>query len=370
MLIPNCRKFTGYRPCEPYKKCLDCSDAFPIGKRILIINLDQLGDVLMTTAQLPAIKRIYPESHISWITLKMALPILQNNPYLDKIYEWNDENRMILRNQRFDLALNADKNLNSSSFTLELNAAEKRGFGLNENGVLIPLNNGAEFNYQMGLDDQLKFHDNQRTGQDILAETFELNYQRDEYVVNLLPEEIEFCNAMRNRYEISDNDAVIGFNTGCSAQQPFKKMTLEQHVELIKRLLDYSPRVKVLLLGGKAETERNQEINRRVGNRAIETPTTEGLRRGLLYINLCDSVVSGDTSGLHMAIALKKWIIAWFGNSAQAEIDLYNRGVKILVESESSQKWNMGTPDPNLRQRLDLNSVYAHILDFVKQKLA
>lgn len=365
--IPNCRKFSGYRPCEPFKVCLNCPDAIPFGKKILILNLDHLGDVLMTTAQLPAIKRCFPESYIAWITLKNAVPLLQNNPYLDRIFVWDDETRMLLRNMRFDLALNADKNQNTSAFMMELQAREKRGFGMNENGAIVPLNAGAEYSYQLGLDDHFKFHVNQKTGQEILAETFELPYQRDEYVLNLTPGELEFCEKMKIQYEIQPDDLVIGFNTGCSAQFPFKKMTISQHVELIQRLLNHSDRIKILLLGGSAEKTRNQEINRLVNYRAIETPTEEGLRPGLLYVNLCDLVVSGDTSGLHIAIGLKKKIVVWFGMSSAAEIDLYQRGIKVFSRSYFEENWNMGNPDPLCAEKLDLNEMFQAVIQMITQ---
>jgi len=364
--IPDCRKFTGYRPCEPYKSCLNCPDEFPFGTKILIVNLDHLGDVLMTTAQLPALKRKYPESYISWITLKNAVPLLQHNPFIDRVYEWNDESRLILLQLYFDLALNADKNQNSSAFMMELNAGAKRGFGLNENGAIVPLNDGANYNYQLGLDDHLKFEVNQRTGQDILTETFELDFQRDEYVLELTPEERLFCERKKLEYRIKPGDLVVGFNTGCSAQMPYKKMSIVQHVTLIEQLLRYSGKIKILLLGGAAETERNHEINYRAGNQAIETPTNEGIRRGLLYLNLCDVVVSGDTSGMHIAIALKKNVVAWFGNSAAAEVDLYERGVKIYCRPSADRKWNMGTPDPTCVEHLNLQELFEAIIRYLK----
>ena len=53
--IPKCQKFTGYKPCYPDYNCWTdgCKDEKSIGEKILIINLDAMGDVLMTTAQLP-----------------------------------------------------------------------------------------------------------------------------------------------------------------------------------------------------------------------------------------------------------------------------------------------------------------------------
>jgi len=267
----------------------------------------------------------------------------------------------------FDVVMNADKNANSSAFTMNLNAEQKLGFGLNENGAIIPLNEGAIYNYRMGLDDDLKFRRNQKTGQEILAETFDLDYQRDPYILNLSEEENQFCDESRKKYLLDDAELVVGFNTGCSADFPNKKMTIEQHVGLIQQLLNFSNKIKILLLGGKAETEWNQEINRRVGRRVIETPTTLGVRRGLCFINLCDVVVTGDTSGLHMAIGLGKYIVAWFGMTPAAEIDLYDRGVKIISDVDCAPCWKRDCPDPICLTNLNLDLIFQGIVDFYHQ---
>ncbi|UCE07697.1 MAG: glycosyltransferase family 9 protein, partial [bacterium] len=297
--IPNCRRFTGYAPCEPGKKCLECKDEYPIGTKILIINLDAMGDVVMTTAQLPALKRKYPQSFISWLTLSNAAPLLQYNQFIDKVYIWNDETRLILSAMRFNVAMNADKNQNAGAFMMKLNTDSKLGFGINENGAIIPLNIGASYNYQLGLDDDLKFYINKKTGQEILAETFELDYHRDEYILNLSEDEKTFCDEYRDRYNINESDVVIGFNTGCSNKWPQKKMTIDQHVYLINRIFEELKGTKVLLLGGKEDTERNLKIEQLVKGKVINTPTTLGLRKGLCFINLADIVVTGDTFGMH-----------------------------------------------------------------------
>ncbi|MDX9924880.1 MAG: lipopolysaccharide heptosyltransferase family protein, partial [Ignavibacteriaceae bacterium] len=59
-----CKRFTGYKPCYPDHNCWvdGCKDHLEMGTKILIINLDAMGDVLMTTAQLPLLKKKYPES--------------------------------------------------------------------------------------------------------------------------------------------------------------------------------------------------------------------------------------------------------------------------------------------------------------------
>ncbi len=102
--IPSCERFTGYKPCYPDRNCWEdgCKDNLSIGTRILIINLDAMGDILMTTAQLPALKRKYPESTIYWVTLKNAVKLLYNNQYVYQVFEYNAESISILKEMNFD----------------------------------------------------------------------------------------------------------------------------------------------------------------------------------------------------------------------------------------------------------------------------
>src|SRR5512146_1655135 len=107
LLIPSCKNFTGYKPCFPGADCLEqCRQNVPVGTRILIINLDAMGNVLATTSLLPAVKRKYPVSDITWITLKNAAPLLANNPFIDRVYLWEPESWLILQRQAFDVVMN------------------------------------------------------------------------------------------------------------------------------------------------------------------------------------------------------------------------------------------------------------------------
>ena len=331
--IPDCKRFTGYKPCFPDHNCWTdgCKDPQPFGTRIVLINLDAMGDVLMTTAQLAGIKRKYPVSTIYWVTLKVAAPLLYNNPYIDKVYEYNFESLSILSQMKFDIVMNVDKSQRSGALAMSLDAPVKLGFGINERGQIIPLNKGAEYNYLLGMDDHLKFKVNQRTGQDYLAETFELDYQRDEYVFNFTEEEKQFTEQYKKEIGISPDDEVIGFNTGCSNLYPNKKMTLEQHAVLIERFLSYN-RFKIVLVGGPEDTERNAILEEQFKGKIINTPTNLGVRKGACFESIPDVIITGDSFGMHLAIALKKYVIAWFGLSCWTEIDLYDRGVKLYPE--------------------------------------
>ena len=358
--VPSCKRFTGYKPCYPDHNCwLDgCKDNIPIGIKILIINLDAIGDILMTTAQLPSLKRKFPESSIYWLTLKISVPLLFNNQYIDQVFSYDAESLNILNEMEFDYIMNADKSQKACALTNSLSAKNKLGFGLNENGKIIPLNEGAFYNYNLGMDDRLKFKVNQRTGQDYLAETFELEYKRDEYVFNFSDEEKEFIQNYKNEAGIKKDDFVIGFNTGCSNLYPNKKMTIRQHIDLINELLKIG-KYKIVLLGGPEDTERNNEIYSHFKGKIINTPTNLGIRRGACFEDIADLIITGDSFGMHLGIALKKHIIVWFGVSCWTEIELYNRGIKLFQENLfCSPCWKKVCPY-NLEciQMIDLNKI-------------
>ncbi|TAK51041.1 MAG: lipopolysaccharide heptosyltransferase family protein, partial [Bacteroidetes bacterium] len=310
--VPDCKHFTGYKPCFPGTNCLDeCVEPQPRGTKILIINLEAMGNVLVTTSLLPAIKQKYKQSTIYWITLKNAYRLLDNNPLIDKVLIWEPESWLKLQTLQFDIVMNIDKSQQAGAFIMSLQAKKKLGYGLNKDGVIIPLNKEAEYNYRLGLDDNLKFRINQKPNTQLLIEAMGLKWQRDEYILNLTEEELLFSNNYKQqnlKSQISNpkSHTIVGFNTGCSLLYPNKKMTIDQHVVLINELSKKKD-LMLVLLGGPEDTERNAEIVRRVGDKVISTPTTEGLRKGICFEQICDVVISGDSFGMHVAIALKKY---------------------------------------------------------------
>ena len=94
--------------------------------------------------------------------------------------------------------------------------------------------------------------------------------------------------------------------------------------------------IKIVLLGGKEDTERNEKIintfDANQKKNIINTPSTLGMRKGACFIDICDVVITGDSFGMHLAIGLKKFVIAWFGLSCWSEIELFGRGVKLYQQ--------------------------------------
>jgi len=375
--IPKCKKFNGYKPCVSYKNCLeegcqlDCIEN-QMGTKILMVSLDALGTVLMNTAILPSIKRKFPISTIYWVTMPAAEKILFNNPLIDKVFTWTDENRMVLRQIKFDYAYNTDKSNYACAFLNEVNAENKLGFVLNQNGKIVPANQSAMYSYILGVDDNLKFRVNQRSGLDIVHEVLELDYQKDEYVFEFTDEEKNFIEEYKKEINYDSTKYYVGFNTGCSFLFPNKKMTIEQHVHLIKEFAK-EDNLKIVLFGGREDTERNQQIIDSlpidIQSKVLNTPSTLGLRRGACFMSIADLVITGDSFGMHMAIGLKKHVIAWFGLSCVAEIEVYGRGEKLYQKDlECSPCWKKVCPN-NLEciSMIDLDKIVTLTKKYSKQ---
>ncbi len=248
---------------------------------------------------------------------------------------------------------------------------EKIGFGLNKEGQIIPLNKEAEYSYLLGLDDNLKFSVNKKYGTEILQEAMKLTFRRDAYALILSDEEKKYCEQYAKEVGLNGNNVIVGFNTGCSYLYPNKKMTIGQHVALIEKLSAMKG-IDLVLLGGPEDTERNAEIVRRVGKKVVSTPTAQGVRRGICYENICDVIITGDSFGMHVAIGLKKYVIAWFGLSCWSEIDLYDRGVKLIPEGlHCAPCWKKDCPyDLECIQMIDLEGIVRAVEGFSKERPA
>ena len=54
-------------------------------KRILIVRLSALGDIIHTLPVLPPLRKRFPEAELFWLVEERFSPILQGNPYLSGI---------------------------------------------------------------------------------------------------------------------------------------------------------------------------------------------------------------------------------------------------------------------------------------------
>ncbi|HEY8272609.1 MAG TPA: glycosyltransferase family 9 protein [Pseudobdellovibrionaceae bacterium] len=346
-LVSACRHFSGYKPCGKNTSCEDsCPQKSIPSTSLLIIHLGAIGAVLRTTSILKAMKRKFPGSQLTWVTDAPSDQLLRNHPLIDRVLTTKSEDLLSLSALEFDAAFMIDKSLKAAGVLKQTYAEQVFGFRADaRSGAIHPATPAAQELWCLGLDDHEKFFLNQKAETQLLIEALELGpFQRDEYNLSLTFSEEREAHRRHNVWRQS-HSLVLGINTGCSSVIAYKKLSVEfqrQIIQTIKSELD----VSVVLLGGPEDSERNLQIGE--GLPIIQSSTTSGLRDGLVSVAACDLILTGDSLGMHMAISQKKYVIAWFGPTCAQEIDLYDRGEKILSQASCSPCWKRLCDKPTM----------------------
>jgi ADP-heptose:LPS heptosyltransferase len=334
MLIhTDCRHFLGSRPCGPHKQhgmvCASCTFYEPVSRRILIIKLDSMGDVLRTTSILPALREEHPACFITWVTRRAAVELIAHNPSIDEILLFEEGALSQLLVRTFDLVLGLDMSRDSAALCALARAADKRGFSIDAAGALFPLNKDAEEWFYMGLNDGLK-KKNTKSYQQILLELCGLpasSLHPPQYYIT--EEESRYGRDLVLQLGLEAARPVIGINTGSGSRWKMKSLPFDRLKSLIEKL---APAYQVLLLGGPEEVEKNARLSRLTG--VPDSGCSHSLREFAGIVSQCRLVITGDTLALHLALAQRKQVIAVFGPTSAHEIDLFQRGDKFFFAAE------------------------------------
>jgi heptosyltransferase-2/heptosyltransferase-3 len=105
-------------------------------KKILLLQLRQLGDILLTTSCIRELKARYPEAHIAFLSHRMGEPLLKNNPYLDELITYHHQDTIpqqfarfrYLREQHYDLVIDFMNNPRSAIFSWITAAPQRLSF--------------------------------------------------------------------------------------------------------------------------------------------------------------------------------------------------------------------------------------------------
>lgn len=315
----DCKHFIGTIPCKPHKdkdvKCSDCSYYDKKTKKILIIKLGAIGDVIRTTPLLHKLWHEYPDAEISWITYTPE--IIPN--LVENIYGFNLESVLILEEIHFDILLNLDKDPQAGALAKRISADKKYGFTI-KNGKPAPMNELAEHKFITGLFDD----ENKANRKSYLTEIFEIcgyEFAGEEYILD---------NRSNREWKINNNGKkIIGLNTGCGARWISRLWADENWIELIKNLQNngYFP----LLLGGKQEHEKNLYFQEQTNAEYFGYFSLEDF---ISLVDKTDLMVSAVTMGMHIAMGLKKPLVLMNNIFNPYEFEMYGRGEIVQPAKE------------------------------------
>jgi ADP-heptose:LPS heptosyltransferase len=312
--------------------CNDCPHYEVISTKILIIKLDAVGDVLRTTAILHGLKAKHNNSQITWVTRQGALSLFENNGLVDRVLSYESTEAILFTAvEEYDLVINLDAARESAVLASRVKAKEKLGYGLNTRGHILPLNEEAIEWLEMGAFDQKK-KQNVRSYQDLMLDICRIKTSKKNIILSLSDQEREFAVEFSRRTSLKRNGTRVGFNTGASPRWQYKQWTLDGFKRLIEIVLNKTDWT-ILLYGGPHEVDRNKQLSSINTTRVIDTGSENSLRQFFALVTLSDVFLTGDTLALHVATALGKKVVAYFGPTSAAEIDSYG-GQIIKVQSD------------------------------------
>lgn len=261
-------------------------------KNILIIKLGAMGDVIRTTPLLHILK-----GNIYWITRKEAMPLLPKE-HINNIVEMKDANN--LSEVFFDLIVCLDDEYEAASLSTSLKKDVLIGSYINENRNLTYTESSAEW-FDMGLisrfgkdkADDIKMS-NGRPYQEILFQMIGKEFKSQEYILSM-------NGTTDNQKE--GHKIRIGIERRAGDRWPMKQWNKYDELFLILKKQGY----EVVFF------EQRSYVTEYIND-----------------INNCDIIVCGDTLALHIALALKKRIVAIFTCTSPAEIYDYGRLQKVV----------------------------------------
>jgi len=352
----DCKSFNGIYSCdilksENYQDCSECKFYEKIDKKILIIKLGAMGDVLRTTTILPAIKKKYGRNcYITWLVLQESKELLEDNQYIDKILIYSQDSILQIQQEKFDILYSLEITPPATLIANLINAEEKFGYFFDKDSHPNYFNESAK-NYLENVFSDYKNKEDKRTYQEMLFEITELEYEKQPYILNLQLPKLK-------------SGKVIGINIGSAGRWKSKAW----HPDSIKELIEKLPKqYRVILLGGPEEIEFLPDLAYELKSQGINVETNNPnntIKEFISVLNKCDLIITGDTLALHLAIALNKKIIALFFCTPDWQIESYN-----LVEKIKSPLLDKYFMSDNYSEELTKSIPVKEVLERIKWNL-
>jgi heptosyltransferase-2 len=317
----DCLHFKGHIPCTPHKQhgyhCADCVAYTPVSKRILIIKLGAIGDVIRTTPLVVKYKKLYPNCKITWLSWT---PDILPAKEIDEILKWDMNSVLYVQQATWDIAINLDKEKEAGALLKVIEAKEKYGYVLKDNEIQ-PVNAMANHKFSTGMFDDVS----KANTKSYLQEIFEIcgfEHQGEPYLMDK-HEDKGFT------WNLPEGKKIIGLNTGCGGRWTTRLWSIDKWVELVKLLQEQYPAAQVLLLGGEAEDERNKEIKAQTGAAYLGYFS---LAEFINLVNHCHLIVTQVTMGMHITLALGKKIVLMNNIFNPHEFDLFGKGEIVMPD--------------------------------------
>ncbi|MCX5709035.1 MAG: glycosyltransferase family 9 protein, partial [Candidatus Omnitrophica bacterium] len=303
-------------------------------KSILVVNLGGIGDLLLSTPALRALKQHFSGASLYLLVAKRVREAVKDLPYVDKIFileighPWinglaNLRNLVGLRKQKIDLAINM-RTLVSDSSALKMkllmqviNPGIKAGRNTSGRGGFLDI----------------------KVPEDDRGKKYEMEYDIDMVSAlgaAVIDKQIDFKIDEKSSLEVQEllnqngiglNDILIGIHPG---GRPSRRWPEENFASTIQRIKDNFA-VSFVITGGKDEAGLATRIIAESNVKVLNLTGKLSFAQLGALIKRCDLYITNDTGMLHIAAVLGTPLVAIFGSGHLKRFDPRNISEKSLV---------------------------------------
>jgi len=283
-------------------------------KKVLILRFSSIGDIVLTTPVIRAIKLQLSEVEVHYATKKGFANILENNPYVDKVHQLEDNLSDLVANlkaEKFDYIVDLHNNLRTKIIKLRLNVAS---------------NTFEKLNWEKWLMVNMKVNKlpNQHIVDRYMQAASELGVKKDQFGLDyFIPakDEVE-----KEWLPESHQQEYVAYVIG--AQHNTKKLPFNRMVELCDKI-----NKPIILVGGPDDADMGTKVEQFFEQTESSAPYEEKLIEmgkktkifnacGKFNLNQSASLVKNatyvfthDTGLMHIAAAFRKNIFCIWGNT-------------------------------------------------------
>ena len=271
-------------------------------KSIIFLRHDRIGDMVLSTAALKALRRVYPDARITVLASERNYEILNHNPSVDEILIYKGIPWFIreIRPRGYDLVIDPFLTYELRQAFMTWLAGGKYRIGFEESGreVFFNVKGPAASQPKQMVDHLLD-----------LAETAGGKRKGCEPEIFLSDTEIQWANKALAGKGIGADAIIIAIHPG--AHYPSQRWPAERFGELARRILAQCE-AKVILLGSRDEQTLLDEVEEIAGE-GVHAFSRLRLRELMALISKCDLFICNNSGPLHIASALKVSTISMLG---------------------------------------------------------
>jgi heptosyltransferase II len=303
----------------------------PPPSRILVKEVNWLGDLVMSLPALHAIRRTWPRAHLAVLVKKELASFFDGARWLDEVIAYGvgrglsgffDRRRIVgeIRSRRFDLGVLFPNSFESALWLTMAGVRRRAGFVADARGAMLThkatpsadANAGHQSNYWMSM----------------VRATGVADGRADDFSLDVHPPHRE---RMREWLEANRKRprAPIFAIAPAAAYGPAKEWPAENYGTLID-LLARRDDAEVVLVGAPAERAKCEEVAAASRSGAIVSAGHTNIGELIALLSLCDGFIGNDSGCMHLAGALGIPTVAIFGSTNPARTGPMGRKTRVI----------------------------------------